>query len=205
MGGEGTDKKVIARLDEVLKTGGDFEGKAINFKKGGTPFIMYWRVMPVKVGGDIKCWVAIQREGSPSLTENCSGTTASLANVLSNGRVEMSTQLLEVLADNSFDSILMSDPNGLITYANKAFTVLTGYEMAEVLGKTAKFLQGEGTDKTVIARLDEVLKTGGDFEGRAINFKKDGTPFIMYWRVVPAKVGGDIKGWVAIQREGTHV
>jgi len=131
-------------------------------------------------------------------------TVDSLASALSNS--EVSLQLLEVLAENSFDSILITDAaEGNITYANKAFTILTGYEAADVHGKSPKILQGEGTDKKVISRLNEALKCGGDFEGKAINFKKDGTPFIMYWRVLPVKVGGETKAWVAIQREGSHI
>ena len=34
---------------------------------------------------------------------------------------------------------------------------------------------------------------------------KDGTPFIMYWRVIPAKVGKNTKVWIAIQREGSSI
>jgi len=30
------------------------------------------------------------------------------------------------------------------------------------------------------SRLSDALKSGGKFEGKAINYKKDGTPFIMY-------------------------
>jgi len=131
-------------------------------------------------------------------------TFCSLAKVLSNS--EVSVELLEVLVENSFDSILITDAgNGNITYANQAFAVLTGHKATDVIGKSPKFLQGEGTDKKVISRLHEALNSGGDFEGKAINFKKDGTPFIMYWRVVPVKVGGVIKAWVAIQREGSHI
>jgi hypothetical protein len=47
-----------------MKSGGNFEGKAINYKKDGTPFIMYWRVLPIKIGEAIEAWVAIQREDS---------------------------------------------------------------------------------------------------------------------------------------------
>jgi hypothetical protein len=49
------------------------------------------------------------------------------------------------------------------------------------------------------------LKTGKKFEGKAINYKKDGTPFIMYWRVLPIKNGKNIEAWVAIQREGASI
>ncbi len=120
---------------------------------------------------------------------------------------ESALTLLQVLAENSFDSILVTDASaaGKIIYANKAFKKLTGHDPVEVLGQTPRILQGPGTDKKVIDRLSAALKSGGRFEGKAINYKKDGTPFIMYWRVLPIKAGKKITAWVAIQREGTTV
>jgi len=113
---------------------------------------------------------------------------------------------LELLADNSFDAILITDVAGIIAYSNKAFTKLTGYDQADVIGKKPNLLQGVGTDMKVISRLKESMKKGlGDYEGSAINYRKNGTPFIMHWRVVPVKVGGEIKAWVAIQREGSQI
>ena len=123
------------------------------------------------------------------------------------GKTETSLALLKVLAENSFDSILITDAtaSGKITYANKAFKKLTGHAPSEVIGKTPRILQGAGTDKKVINRLALALKSGGKFEGKAINYKKDGTPFIMYWRVLPIKVGRKIEAWIAIQREGSVI
>ena len=115
--------------------------------------------------------------------------------------------LLQVLAENSFDSVLITDASaeGKIIYANKSFKKLTGHDPTEIIEKTPRILQGPGTDSTVIARLSDALKLGGKFEGKAINYKKDGTPFIMYWRVLPIKVGKKITAWVAIQREGSVI
>jgi PAS domain S-box-containing protein len=123
------------------------------------------------------------------------------------GKAETSLALLKVLAENSFDSILITDATvkGKVIYANKAFKKLTGHEPAEVIGKTPRILQGVGTDKKVIARLNTALKAGKKFEGKAINYKKDGTPFIMYWRVLSIKIGKKIEAWVAIQREGSSI
>ena len=111
--------------------------------------------------------------------------------------------LLKLLADSSFDSILVTDASakGRIIYANKAFKKLTGYDPAEVVGKDPRMLQGPGTDRKVIERLSATLKAGGRFEGRAVNYKKDGTPFVMNWRMFPLKDAGKIIAWVAIQRE----
>lgn len=115
----------------------------------------------------------------------------------------LNSKTLNALAENSFDSILLTDATARtkILYANKAFKSLTGYSPEEVLGKTPKILQGPATDKKVIARLSETLSSGGRFEGKAINYKKNGTPFLMHWRVVPVKVGKNTKVWLAIQRE----
>ena len=123
------------------------------------------------------------------------------------GNTEVSLNMLKVLAENSFDSILITDATakGKITYANKAFKKLTGHDPSEVVGKTPRILQGKGTDKKVIERLSVALKSGGKFEGKAINSKKYGTPFIMYWRVLPIKAGKKIEAWVAIQREGSVI
>jgi len=123
------------------------------------------------------------------------------------GTTDSSMAMLKVLVENSFDSILITDATteGKVIYANKAFKKLTGYDPSEVIGQTPRILQGVGTDEKVIDRLALALKSGTKFEGKAINYKKDGTPFIMYWRVLPIKVGKEIEAWVAIQREGSVI
>lgn len=118
-----------------------------------------------------------------------------------------SVAYLKAIASNSFDSILITDatPKGKIIYANRAFRKLTGYEPKSVIGKTPRILQGSATDPKVISRLSVCLNAGKKFEGKAINYKKDGTPFIMYWRVVPVRSGRKICAWIAIQREGSLI
>ena len=115
--------------------------------------------------------------------------------------------LLQALAENSFDSILITDASaeGKIIYANEAFEKLTGHEPSSVIGKTPRILQGPGTDEKVMTRLSNALKSGMKFEGKAINYKKDGTTFIMHWRVLPIEVAKKITHWVAIQREGAVI
>ena len=127
--------------------------------------------------------------------------TSSLIDAL--GSQKGGLALLKLLADNSFDSILVTDASaqGRIIYANKAFKKLTGHDPAAVIGKDPRLLQGPGTDRKVIERISATIKAGGRFEGRAVNYRKDGTPFIMNWRMFPLKDAGKIIDWVAIQRE----
>ena len=130
---------------------------------------------------------------------------SSLKNVFQD--VDISLSVLQVLMKDSYDSILITDAtkDTKIVYANKAFTTLTGYVQSEVIGKNPRILQGAATDKEVTARLVDALKRDGRFEGKAINYKKNGTPSIMHWRVLPVKLSNETRLWVAIQREGSTV
>ena len=95
----------------------------------------------------------------------------SLSKLLEN---DQSLALLTTLADNSFDSVLITDRSkaGKIIYVNKAFQTLTGFSSKEAVGQTPRILQGPATDKKVITRLANALQRGGKFEGKAINYKK---------------------------------
>mmetsp|Transcript_65278 Transcript_65278/g.103446 ORF Transcript_65278/g.103446 Transcript_65278/m.103446 type:complete len:276 (+) Transcript_65278:44-871(+) len=148
----------------------------------------------------------VEEEGPADIVPECEADLLLLAAEANSEANLARAAALEQLADNSFDAILITDLAGLIVYSNKAFTTLTGYDQADVIGKSPKLLQGPGTDEKVLARLKQSMLNGrGDYEGSAINYRKNGTPFIMHWRVVPVKVCGQIQAWVAIQREGSQI
>jgi len=129
--------------------------------------------------------------------------------------MELSSQLgeeelaavLDAVAATSFDSIMVTDVGDgrgetPIVYVNEAFTDLTGYPADEVLGRSPTFLQGEDTDRAVISQLVADLEAGRTFEGRAVNYRKDGTPFEMNWRVAPVVRDGSVVRYLAVQRRG---
>ena len=111
--------------------------------------------------------------------------------------------LLETLLNHSFDAVLITDSasDQQIIYANPACEKLTGYSADELIGRSPRILQGPSTDKAETARLGRLLREGQSFEGQAVNYRKDGTPFMMSWRVEPVKVNDEIIAWLAIQRE----
>ena len=127
---------------------------------------------------------------SRSITHSLPSTSAALS-------------LLETLLNYSYDAVLITDAatDQKIVYVNTAFEQLTGYRFEEILGKSPKLLQGPSTDRVELARLGSLLREGKPFEGQAINYRKDGTPFMMSWRVEPVRVESNIVAWLAIQRE----
>ena len=112
----------------------------------------------------------------------------------------------DALIENSFDSVMVTEAgdgssNTPIVFVNEAFTTLTGYSADDVMGKSPSILQGADTDEAVINRLRENIGTGKAFEGETTNYRKDGTPFTMHWRVAPVlEEAGKPKYYIAVQR-----
>ncbi len=96
-------------------------------------------------------------------------------------------RLLEASMEESYNSIIISEagPGYPIIYVNPAFCELTGYGPHEVMGKSPSILQGPKTDMEVIDQLNMDISHGKVFHGRAINYRKDGSEFIMQWKIAP--------------------
>ncbi|MFB6232327.1 MAG: PAS domain S-box protein, partial [Salinibacter sp.] len=99
----------------------------------------------------------------------------------------------------------LDEPGPQIVYANEAFEEMTGYAEEEILGETARVLQGPETDRAVLDSLRAALEAGDPWEGETVNYRKDGTPFYVQWNVAPVRnENGDIEHWVSIQRDVTE-
>ena len=73
--------------------------------------------------------------------------------------------------------VLITDADRRITYANPAFQRITGYNEAEIIGKTPAFLHNKGGDSESLSALQTAISAGNQFQGNLLNYKKDGTPF----------------------------
>jgi PAS domain S-box-containing protein len=115
-------------------------------------------------------------------------------------------RLLEASMEESFNSIVITEaePGYPIIYVNAAFCELTGYGPHEVMGKSPSMLQGPKTDAKVIKRLNQNIKDGELFHGQAINYRRDGSEFMMEWKIAPIRnEKDDITHYLAIQREAS--
>jgi PAS domain S-box-containing protein len=125
-------------------------------------------------------------------------------------RAEESLRLLGTAVKQSKESIVITDsqldlPGPRILFVNPAFTSMTGYTAAEVLGKTPRILQGPHTDKAVLRRLRGTLTRGEPFLGETINYRKDGTEYYVELHVTPIRdASGVTTHFVALQRDITE-
>ena len=113
-------------------------------------------------------------------------------------------RLLEASMKESFNSVMITEAGAgyPIIYVNSAFCELTIYRLHEVIGKSPSMLQGPNTDQAVLERLSEDISEGRLFHGQAINYRKDGSEFMMEWKIVPIRNEKDeITHYLAIQRD----
>ena len=107
------------------------------------------------------------------------------------------------------ESILVTDadlerPGPIIVYVNPAFERMTGWSAREVIGKSPRILQGASTDLSIFLGMRETLKSGQRWEGQTINYRKNGSQFVMEWSITPLRdKAGQMTHFVAVQRDVT--
>jgi len=124
---------------------------------------------------------------------------------MNNSKDLLQSPLFKSVAGIAFESVMVTDAtedhkNSVIIYVNQAFTELTGYSADDVLGKTPGLLQGPETEKAVTDQLSEDLKNNRTFHSSTINYRKDGTPFKIEWKVSPVMDGNKVTHYVAVQK-----
>jgi diguanylate cyclase (GGDEF)-like protein/PAS domain S-box-containing protein len=96
----------------------------------------------------------------------------------------ISPGLVEILSDNSI-GLMVTGADRRLLFCNAKFTEITGYEMAEMVGRDCTFLQGAGTSADTVRRIGEALRNEHSFSGDILNYRKDGTPFWNELTMIP--------------------
>lgn len=112
--------------------------------------------------------------------------------------------LLQTALDQSFQGVMITEaePGYPIIYVNQAVCDLTGYSPDELIGQSPSMLQGKRSDPRVLAELKDKLDRGEIFHGKTYNYRKDGSEFMMEWKIVPIRgPEGEIANFLAIQRQ----
>nr|AML77087.1 putative LOV domain-containing protein [Glycine soja] len=113
------------------------------------------------------------------------------------------------------DSFTITDPSipgHPIVFASPGFLKLTGYSLREVLGRPAAIFQGPRTSRKSVIEIREAVREERNAQVVLLNYRRDGTPFWMLFRVSPvfSSDGGAVVHFVAVQvplqkKEGSGV
>lgn len=119
---------------------------------------------------------------------------------------EIEFEKLSLVADNTDNSVVITDAKGHIEYVNHGFCAMTGYNEDEVLGrKPGDFLQGPETNKETIERVrDGILKKVPVYE-EILNYTKTGTTYWISMAINPViNDEGNVEKYISIQANITE-
>lgn len=107
----------------------------------------------------------------------------------------------------SAEGITIADarlPDNPLIYANAGFERLTGYAVADVLGRNCRFLQGPGTDPATLDTLRTAILEKRAVTVQLLNYRKDGTPFWNRLSITPVRdAAGAVTHFIGVQSDVT--
>ncbi len=186
------DQLGVNQLREAIAKREGVRVELRNYRKDGTLFWNELYVTPIVRAGRLINFIGVQND------------------ITVRKEVEASQLKFMRAVESASDAIMITEarlepPGPRIEYVNQAFTHMTGYRAEEVVGRTPRILQGPRTDRTVLDRLKRRLTDGQSFEGEAVNYRKDGSEFVLHWTTSPIRdTDGEIHNWVAVQYDVTE-
>ncbi|HKY38095.1 MAG TPA: PAS domain-containing protein [Polyangiaceae bacterium] len=130
------------------------------------------------------------------------------------GSTDRSSELLRLLGeavDHLTDIVFITEAQAIdgigrrIVFVNRAFSESSGFNAAEVLGKTPSITIGDGTDRATLARLETALRETRAVREDLLKYAKDGSPYWVELQIIPVfDESGTHSHWVSIQRDITE-
>jgi phosphoserine phosphatase RsbU/P len=91
-----------------------------------------------------------------------------------------------------------------LIYANEGFERITGYPVAEVLGRNCRFLQGSRTDPAAVAEIRTALAEERECVVEILNYRKDRTAFWNRLSITPVRDrAGALTHFIGVQSDVT--
>ena len=97
-------------------------------------------------------------------------------------------QVPSKILDSCVNGVSLADPDQPdmpLVYVNKAFEAITGYTLAETVGKNCRFLQGNERDQQGVQQLREAIKNKKSIEVVLRNYRKNGELFYNHLLISP--------------------
>jgi PAS domain S-box-containing protein len=121
-------------------------------------------------------------------------------------RIAEKSRTLSQAIEQSPVSIIITNPDGDITYVNSKFTAASGYSFAEVAGQNPRLLKSGELPAEEYEKMWKTIKGGGEWHGILHNKKKNGE---LYWEsatIAPVfDEAGKINCFLAVKEDITAI
>jgi len=154
-----------------------------DYKKGldGFSETGYWPIMgkAMELAGRHKDGHEVLVEMSVAAVRHAGSwhAIAILRDISERKRVERQLQMGSRVMAHAYEAIMVTDAGGKIEMVNPAFTEITGYAAAEVLGRNPSLLQSGRHDELFFEAMWREIGEKGVWQGEMWNRRKDGELF----------------------------
>ncbi|MDK9737116.1 response regulator [Vibrio sp. D404a] len=110
---------------------------------------------------------------------------------------------LAQVAEHARDVIIITNPDGKISWVNPAFEKLTGYAMQEAVGKSpGELLQGEHTSPDTVEQLSNSIKQREPIRVEILNYTKSREAYWVELDLSPVlDEQGELQRYIAVERD----
>jgi PAS domain S-box-containing protein len=178
--------------------------KAKNQKAIAEPYVMEYRIYLPE-----NSWRWIREKGFPVRDEEGEVThIAGLAeDITQSTLIHQQLRLFETAIKAVPVGIVFSDatrPDNPLVFVNDGFELITGYSLADVLGRNCNFLKGPNTGPAALAEMRAAIAEGKSCNVVLENYRKDGTMFWNSVLITPLRDrSGNVVNFVGIQTDVT--
>lgn len=131
------------------------------------------------------------------------------AEIVERKRYEERLQLRDRAIEASSAGIIITDARKQdhpIIYANPAFSQMTGYSQADLIGLNPRILQGPETSPEALENIREALRTAQPCLTTLKNYRKDGTIFWNELFISPVRdSAGNLTHYIGVQTDVTQL
>lgn len=121
---------------------------------------------------------------------------------------EQRLKLLETVITHTKDSVIITEPDlydgniPKIVYVNPAFSVMSGYDSNEIIGKSLNIFKGPNSDNDEYDKLIDAIKNKEECQVETISYTKDKLEYWVNFSMLPVyNSDGELSHWVSIQRD----
>ncbi len=126
-------------------------------------------------GTRLETWVELYISPVKDNQENVIGVIIIGSDISARKKAEGLLENLSLVASNTDNAVMISDPKHRIEWVNEAFVKTTGFTQEEAVNKFPKeFLLSAKTDAAMLARLNSCLRTGKSFKDELLICDKKG-------------------------------
>jgi len=183
-----TSHEVYREMWTTILAGRQWKGELLNRKKSGELIWESTLISPLTGDdGQISHFITVKED------------------ITRRKEAEAKMRMLSLALEHSPASVVITDRNGAIEYVNPKFTEVSGYTLAESIGKTPRILSSGLTPAETYRALWQSISSGHEWSGELLNRNRTGKLFWENERIAPiTDTQGEITHFVALKEDITE-